>query len=193
MMNKVFERRYILASGSPRRRELLGGLGVEFEVHPLDVDESYPNEMKGIEVPLYLAEKKADAFDERGIQEDQVVIAADTIVLLDDEILTKPANDKAAKIVLKKLSGETHQVITGVCIRDKSKKKSFSVSTQVHFKVLSDEEIAYYVERFKPFDKAGGYGIQEWIGFVGIDYIKGSYFNVVGLPVQHLYDELLKF
>ena len=182
--------RIILASNSPRRKQLLADLGVEFEVLTMDTEEVYPEGLSMEEIPVYLAELKAKPFE---IKEDNwLVITADTIVWCDNEVLTKPADAADAIRILKKLSGKKHQVLTGVCIKTKGAKRSFFSSTDVYFKQLSDHEIDYYIEHYKPFDKAGAYGIQEWIGYIGIEKIEGSYFNVMGLPVQHLYEELKK-
>jgi septum formation protein len=184
--------RLILASKSPRRRQLLEELGWEFEVRTREVDESYPPELKGKEVALYLAELKAKAFDEV-LDENTVVITADTIVCVDDLILGKPVDQADALRMLSLLSGREHEVITAVCIHSSRKLKSFAVTTRVQFKNLREEEALHYVTAYRPFDKAGAYGIQEWIGLTGISGIHGSYFNVVGLPVKELYEELLKF
>jgi septum formation protein len=183
----------ILASQSPRRQILLKELGIEFEINTKNgIDESFPPHLQKEEIALFLAEEKAKAF-ESIIDDNMLVITADTIVWIDNEVLNKPTDYADALRMLKKLSGASHLVLTGVCLRSKNKKVSFFNSTEVHFKPLSDQEIHYYLENYKPYDKAGAYGIQEWIGYVGIDYIKGSYFNVMGLPIDQLYDELKKF
>lgn len=182
----------ILASKSPRRRQLLNDLGVEFDVVTMDVDESFPETMPVDEVAVYLAEKKASAFS-NVIKENQLVITADTIVAQGEIVLNKPEDACHAREMLQTLSGKKHQVITGVCLLSKSKKVVFSAKTDVWFKELSSDEIEYYIENFKPFDKAGAYGIQEWIGYIGIYRIDGSYFNVMGLPVQQLYSHLSNF
>lgn len=182
----------ILSSNSPRRKELLAGLDMNFEVKVLpDIAESYPESLPVPEIPVYIAKEKALAYLE-GIAADELVITADTVVVLDDEVLGKPVDAADAFRMLKLLSGKTHQVITGVCLTTKEKQHSFSVSTDVTFKELSDEEIHYYINKYSPLDKAGAYGIQEWIGYIGVTGISGSYFNVVGLPVQRIYQELLK-
>jgi len=183
----------ILASASPRRQQLLTELGLEFEVKPLDVDEVFPVELKREQIAIYLSELKAKAFSFENLCDNCLLITADTIVCLNDEILPKPADANEANLFLKKLSGTSHDVITGVSIRNIEKLQSFAAITRVYFKELSDAEIEYYIQHYKPFDKAGAYGIQEWIGFIGIEKIEGSYFNVVGLPVQKLYTELQKF
>lgn len=182
----------ILGSKSPRRQELLAGLGFDFEVRTKDTQEDFPNSLAAKEVPAYLAEVKALALINE-LSKGEVLITSDTIVLLEDEILGKPISPEDAKQMLQKLSGKLHEVITGVHLRSLEKHVSFSVSTKVFFKPLTAGIINFYVENYKPFDKAGAYGIQEWIGFVGIERIEGSYFNVVGLPVAELWDELNKF
>lgn len=184
MMKKI-----ILSSNSPRRKELLAGLDIPFEVKVLSgIDESYPEGLSVEEIPQYIAMEKAAAYD---IAEDEIVITADTVVVLGDAILGKPVDESDAKNMLRALSGNTHRVVTGVCITSADKQRKFSVVSEVTFKVLSDTEIDYYVNRYHPFDKAGAYGIQEWIGYVGVTSLKGSYFNVMGLPVQRIYEELI--
>ncbi len=184
MMKKI-----ILSSNSPRRKELLAGLDIPFEVKVLSgIDESYPEGLGVEEIPQYIAMEKAAAYD---IAEDEIVITADTVVVLGDAILGKPVDESDAKNMLRALSGNTHRVVTGVCITSADKQRKFSVVSEVTFKVLSDTEIDYYVNRYRPFDKAGAYGIQEWIGYVGVTSLKGSYFNVMGLPVQRIYEELI--
>ena len=181
----------VLSSNSPRRRELLAGLDIPFEVRVLEgIDESYPETLPTAEIAEYIAQKKAAAYD---IAPGEVLITADTIVVLNDQVLGKPANAEEAKHMLRQLSGNTHHVITGVCLRDHDKQHHFSVVSEVTFKTLAEEEIDYYVETYKPFDKAGAYGIQEWIGYIGVTGLSGSYFNVMGLPVQRIYEELKKF
>ena len=178
----------ILASNSPRRKELLAGLDIPFEVHVLQgVDESYPKSLPSEQVAEFIATQKAKAYE---VNPDEIVITADTVVVVDDEILGKPADEEDAKDMLRKISGKSHHVITGVCLKGYDKQKSFSVDTEVTFKVLQDSEIDYYIKHYRPFDKAGAYGIQEWIGYIGVTSIQGSYFNVVGLPVQRIYNDL---
>ncbi len=193
MLNQILQDyKIILASGSPRRRELLKYLEIDFEVKTANIDETYPPNLAPGQVPVYLAEKKAHAFD--GVIEDNwLLITADTVVILDNQILGKPQTSAKAKEMLADLSGKQHKVVTGVCIRTKEKSRCFSAETKVWFKKLSTGEINYYVEKYKPLDKAGAYGIQEWIGYIGIEKIEGSYSNVVGLPVQRLYVELFNF
>ncbi|MBQ1667781.1 MAG: septum formation protein Maf [Prevotella sp.] len=182
-------KKIILSSNSPRRKELLAGLDIPFEVKVLSgIDESYPEGLSVEEIPQYIAMEKAAAYD---IAEDEIVITADTVVVLGDAILGKPVDENDAKNMLRALSGNTHRVVTGVCITSADKQRKFSVVSEVTFKVLSDTEIDYYVNRYRPFDKAGAYGIQEWIGYVGVTSLKGSYFNVMGLPVQRIYEELI--
>lgn len=186
-------KRIILASNSPRRRELLGGLDLDFEVKVLpDIDESYPDNLPAAEVAGYISREKAAPYRTL-IGEDDLVITADTVVIVGDEVLGKPKDAEDARRMLQLISGKTHQVITGVCLLTTDKERSFSVTTDVTFKQLSEDEIAYYIEHYKPFDKAGAYGIQEWIGYVGVTSINGSYFNVMGLPVQRLWEEIKKF
>lgn len=182
----------LLGSQSPRRKELLGGLGCEFECRTADTEEIYPDSLQGEEIPIYLSRLKADAL-RHTLQEDELLITADTIVWHKGEVLGKPHDAEDAKRMLRSLSGETHKVITGVTLTTHSKQDSFSSMTEVRFSQLSEEEISYYVEHFMPLDKAGAYGIQEWIGHIGVEHINGSYFNVMGLPVQRLYQELKKW
>lgn len=192
MLENLESYKIVLASNSPRRRELLSGLGIQYEVKVLpDVDESYPEGMEGMEIPRYIACRKADAYRD-SMASDELVITADTIVWLDGKVMGKPADEKEASLMLHALSGHTHQVITGVCLTTYEFQRSFSTLTDVSFANLSDDEIAYYIHKYKPMDKAGSYGIQEWIGFIGVEKISGSYFNVMGLPIQRLYTELCK-
>ena len=182
----------ILASNSPRRKELLAGLGVPFEVRVLqDIDEHYPENLPVNEVARYIAKEKADAY-RRIVAADELIITADTVVIVGDEILGKPMDEADAMRMLRLLSGRTHQVTTGVCLLTAEKERCFDVTTDVTFKTLTDEEIHYYVNRYRPFDKAGAYGIQEWIGYIGVTGLNGSYYNVMGLPVQRIYQELTK-
>ena len=180
----------VLASNSPRRRELLAGLGFPFEVRVLEgIDESYPHDLPVSEVALYIAGKKAEAY-RQAITDDELIITADTVVIVGDEILGKPVDEADAVRMLRELSGRTHQVTTGVCLLSSDQESRFAVTTDVTFKTLTDEEIQYYVSHYKPFDKAGAYGIQEWIGYIGVTGLHGSYYNVMGLPVQRIYSEL---
>jgi septum formation protein len=191
MFNNLKDYQIILASQSPRRHQMLKELGLDFEIRTKEVEEIYPEDLEAEKVPVYLAELKAAAF-EADLKEKDLVITADTIVCVDDWILGKPKGRAEAVKMLKALSGRSHRVISGVCLTSQEKKVSFATTTHVHFKKLSDSEIDFYIDNYKPFDKAGAYGIQEWIGFIGIDGIEGSYFNVVGLPIQRLYLELKK-
>ena len=186
----VTDDKLILASNSPRRKELLAGLDIEFDIFVLDgIDESYPPHLKPREVAQYIAHKKAEAY-QRVIAPDTLLITADTVVVVENQILGKPHNEAEAKEMLRAISGKTHMVVTGVCLTTVTKQSSFSVETEVTFKTLTTEEIEYYVAKYKPYDKAGAYGIQEWIGYVGVTSLNGSYYNVMGLPVQRIYEEL---
>ena len=199
----------ILASNSPRRRELLAGLDVNFEVKVLNgIDESYPDDLDAYQVAEFIAQKKAEAYrsllnEEDSSAEENLILTADTVVIApaadeqnDQEgkgiILGKPKTADDAVRMLRMLSGKTHHVVTGVCLTTKEEQRHFSVTTEVSFKELTDWEINYYISHYKPFDKAGAYGIQEWIGYIGCTGLNGSYFNVMGLPVQHIYEEMLK-
>lgn len=185
--------RIILASNSPRRRELLAGLGLDFTVKVISgIDESWPHSLKGEEIPLYISREKAAPYRPL-IAPDELVITADTIVYVDGEVLGKPVDKADACRMLRLISGRWHEVITGVTLMTAVKERSFAVTTKVRFCNLTDDEINRYVESGLPMDKAGAYGIQEWIGYVGVEAIEGSYFNVVGLPVQRLYRELMNF
>lgn len=180
----------VLASHSPRRQEILRGLGVDFSVNVINgIDESFPASMPKEEVAEHLAVKKREAYK---VGEDELLITADTIVVVDDEILGKPKDAADARRMLHTISGRVHKVVTGVCLATTTESRSFSVTTEVKFRQLRDSEIDYYIERYKPFDKAGAYGIQEWIGYVGVEGIRGSYYNVMGFPVQRVYEELTR-
>lgn len=193
MLDNLKKYRLILASNSPRRKELLAGLGLDYEVRTLpDVDESYPESLQGGDIPLYISRMKADAYKPM-LQSDELMITADTIVWMDGMVLGKPRNKFGAIAMLKQLSGGVHYVYTGVSITTQTRQESFYVATEVRFANLTDEEIEYYVDTYQPMDKAGAYGVQEWIGYIGVENIKGSYFNVMGLPVQRLYTELKEF
>lgn len=199
----------ILASNSPRRRELLAGLDVNFEVKVLNgIDESYPEDLDAYQVAEFIAQKKAEAYrsllnEEESSAEESLILTADTVVIApaadeqnDQEgkgiILGKPKTADDAVRMLRMLSGKTHHVVTGVCLTTKDGQRHFSVTTEVSFKELTDWEINYYISHYRPFDKAGAYGIQEWIGYIGCTGLNGSYFNVMGLPVQRIYEEMLK-
>ncbi len=191
MLSNLNKYQVILASKSPRRKDLLTALGVDFKVkEQTNQDESYPETLQGAEIVEFLAKQKSSSFETK---ENELIISADTIVCVENKVLGKPNNEYEAKEMLKLLSGKTHQVFTGVCLKTKEKQRVFSVTSSVTFSSLSDEEIDFYIKNFQPFDKAGAYGIQEWIGFIGIQSISGSYWNVMGLPLQRLYQELKKF
>lgn len=183
----------VLASNSPRRKDLLSGLDISYEVRTLsDIDESYPPHLKGEDIALYISQQKAEAYKSY-MNSNTLLITADTIVVLEGEVYGKPHNETEAIQMLHKLSGKTHRVITGVCITTHDKQKVFTVSSDVRFAKLEEDEITYYVSKYRPFDKAGAYGVQEWIGYIAVEYISGSYFNIMGLPVQRLYQELKAF
>ena len=190
---KITDYNIVLASNSPRRRELLSGIDIDYELRILaDIDESYPQNIKNEDVPEYLSKKKAAA-NINLVKENELLITADTIVLLDDVILGKPADADETRQMLRSLSGKTHLVITGVCLTSRDKQVCFSDTTKVTFAVLSEEEIDYYSKNYNPTDKAGAYGVQEWIGYIGVDHLDGSYFNVMGLPIRRVYEEIKKF
>ena len=190
MLDNLKKYKVILASASPRRRELLAGLDVEFEVRALpDVDESFPPELQGGDIPLHISKKKADAY-RPVMATDELVITADTIVWLDGVALGKPVDEADARRMLRNMSGKTHSVFTGVAITTKDSQRCFVAQSDVTFAQLTDDEIDYYIVKYRPMDKAGSYGAQEWIGYIGMSNIVGSYFNVMGLPVQRLYSEL---
>ena len=182
--------KYVLASNSPRRKELLAGLGLDFEVRVIDgIDESYPASLPASQVAQFIAEKKAQAY-RASMAPDELIITADTVVIVGDDILGKPKDEADAVRMLREISGRTHQVTTGVCLTTATRQRSFSVTTDVTFKQLTLDEIHHYVTTYRPFDKAGAYGIQEWIGYIGVTGLNGSYYNVMGLPVQRIYTEL---
>lgn len=190
MLDNLKKYQIILASNSPRRKELMSGLGVDYVVKILpDVDESYPDSLQGGDIPEFIACKKAGAY--RSIlQPGELLITADTIVWLDGKVLGKPQGREGAVEMLRALSGKKHQVFTGVCLTTTEWQKSFTAASDVLFDELSDEEIAYYVDRYQPMDKAGAYGVQEWIGYIGVHSISGSFYNIMGLPIQKLYKVL---
>jgi len=191
-MNWLPNYNYILASKSPRRQELLHSLGIEFVVITNEVEENYPDILTKEEIPVFLAELKAKHFKNQ-LNENNLLITADTIVWLNGEVIGKPENKNEAIKTLQKLSAQENQVISGVCLTSIHKQKSFFSISNVRFKKLSLSEIEYYVSEFNPIDKAGAYGIQEWIGYIGITHIEGSFYNVMGLPVQQLYSEIQNF
>lgn len=190
LTEKLKNYKLILASGSPRRQQFFKDLALDFEIRLKDIEETYPENLKAEAVTDYLALLKADAFE---LQLNEILVTSDTIVWLDDKVIGKPKDYGDAFVILKELSGQTHQVITSVCLKSVSKTKVFNVTTKVTFAELTDEMIEFYIEIHKPYDKAGAYGIQEWIGLVGIEKIEGSYTNVVGLPTEKFYKELLCF
>lgn len=193
MLDNLKKYRIILGSNSPRRKTLLAGLDIDFEVKTIPgIDESYPSTLPFEEVPLYISGKKAEAF-QKEMTDDELLITADTVVVTDKEILGKPKDKADAVRILNLLSGREHRVITGVHIITKEKSTEFSVVSTVSFAQLKPEEISYYLEKYSPYDKAGSYGIQEWIGYIGVESINGSFYNVMGLPVQRLYRELQSF
>jgi len=188
-MNKFKGYNIILASQSPRRKTLLEGLGIKFNVIRIpDSDETYPAYLDKFQIPIYLSDRKSQSFGQ--LNNKDILITADTIVWMDNHVINKPADYKEAHDILHRISGNKHEVITGVTVRTIYEKHSFYSHTEVFFTQLNDEEIDYYISNFKPYDKAGAYGIQEWIGYIGIEKINGSYFNVMGLPVQQLYGVL---
>ena len=193
MLENLAAYRIILGSNSPRWRELLAGLDLSFDVHVIPgLEENYPDSLQPQEIPVFLSKQKAEAY--LPTLEDQVLlITADTIVWNETEVIGKPKDREDAIRMLRSLSGHEHQVVTGVCLTTTKKQETFSVVSSVRFASLTDEEIIYYVDKYKPFDKAGAYGIQEWIGYVGVESISGSFYNVMGLPVQRLYQELKRF
>jgi septum formation protein len=191
LSNKLKKYNIILASKSPRRQQFLKDLDLDFEIQLKEVEEIYPNHLKGIEITNFLAELKSKPFE--NLNANDILITSDTIVWLNEEAIGKPKDKQDAVSILNKLSGQKHQVITSVCIKTLGNIKVINDITDVYFKELTDEEINFYLDNFKPFDKAGSYGIQDWIGFIGVERIEGSYFNVMGLPVHKLYTELSKF
>ena len=193
MLQNLDKYEIVLASNSPRRKELLQRLGIQFKVRTLlGIDESYPENLKGDEIVKYISKKKAEAYRSTML-DNELIITADTIVMLDDEVLGKPHSEEDAIDVLRKLSGHTHQVMTGIMVQTVDRMEGMAVTTDVTFTNLLEEDIEYYVKSFLPYDKAGGYGIQEWIGMIAVENIRGSYWNVMGLPVHQLYKMLLTF
>ncbi len=185
-------KKLILASKSPRRQELLKGLCIDFEIKTKDIDESYPHHLIEAEVPTYIAEKKAAAFKSE-LAPDEIIITSDTVVCLEGRILEKPTDLADAKRMVAELSGKKHTVYSAVCLLSTEKLVSFCDATIVKFKTLTADEIEFYVNQFKPLDKAGGYGVQEWIGYIGIERMEGSYYTVMGMPMHLLYEELKRF
>lgn len=191
LQEKYNDYQIILASNSPRRKQFLKNLGLTFTVKPANVNEEYPSQLQGKDIALYIAQQKASVFN--NLKENEIIITCDTIVWIDNEALGKPENKEEAIQMLQQLSGKTHEVISAVCIKSNQKEQLFYDVTEVRFNNLNLLDIEYYVDTFKPFDKAGSYGIQEWIGLIGIEKINGSYTNVVGMPMEKLYNELIKW
>lgn len=191
LQEKYNDYQIILASNSPRRKQFLKDLGLTFTVKPANVNEEYPSQLQGKDIALYIAQQKASVFT--NLNTNEMVITCDTIVWIDNEALGKPENREKAIQMLQQLSGKTHEVISAVCIKSNQKEQLFYDVTEVRFNNLNLLDIEYYVDNFKPFDKAGSYGIQEWIGLIGIEKINGSYTNVVGMPMEKLYNELIKW
>lgn len=190
MLDNLINYKIVLGSASPRRRELLSGLDISFEVNTVpNVDESYPDSLRKEEIPLYIAKVKADAYKDL-MDDDTLLITADTIVWLDGKVYGKPEDEADAKKMIRALSGKKHEVITGVCIVSKEHCSSFYAVSEVKFADLDDSEIDYYIDKYKPYDKAGAYGVQEWIGYIGVESLTGSFYNVMGLPVRMLYKQL---
>lgn len=193
MLDNLKKYKIILASNSPRRKELLQRLGLNFKVRTLfGIDESYPDYLQGEDIVRYISRNKAQAY-KMSMAGDELLITADTIVYFEGQVLGKPRGAEEAKEMLRKLSGQVHQVITGVTIVSVDRTENFAVTSHVKFATLDEDEINYYVDNYLPFDKAGGYGIQEWIGLIAVEELRGSYFNVVGLPIQRLYQKLKLF
>lgn len=193
LLNQLKDYQVILASSSPRRKELLKGMGVYYVVElGQDVDETYPPDLPPVEIPGFLARLKSQAFP-RDLSDNELLLTADTIVACQGQVLGKPVDAGDAARMLQTLSGNRHEVFTGICMRTRRQEKCFTARSVVTFRALSPAEISYYIETYKPFDKAGAYGVQEWIGYIGIEHIEGSYFNVMGLPTQRLYVELSEF
>lgn len=193
MLHNLSKYKVIIGSASPRRHQLLKGINIPFSIRIIDnIDEKYPDTLPTSEIPEYLANLKASVYL-KTLADNELLITADTMVLLGNQILGKPKDEKEAKEMLQKLSGHTNQVVTGVSITTKKKQISFSSTTDVTFVSLSEEDIDFYIKTYQPMDKAGSYGVQEWIGYIGVSTINGSYFNVMGLPIQQLYHQLSKF
>jgi len=191
MLNKL-NKKIILASKSPRRQELLKGLCIDFEIRTKDIDESYPDHLKEAEIPSFISEQKAAAFTDE-LKKDELLITSDTVVCLNGKVLEKPKSLDEGKQMLRELSGHTHTVYSAVCLMDTEKKVVFCDQTEVTFKPLDEEEIEFYINQFQPLDKAGAYGVQEWIGYIAIQKMTGSYYTVMGMPMHLLYDELKKW
>lgn len=193
MLDNLNKYNIVLASKSPRRQELLKGIGVVFSILTKEVDESFPSRLPLIDVAPFLSLKKAKAFEDAELPENYMVITADTVVIVENEILGKPKDRDDAVRMMNLLSGKVHKVVTGVTVHTKEKTKTFSVTSKVTFETLDNQEVDYYIDNFKPYDKAGAYGVQEWIGYIGVSNVEGSYYNVMGLPTQKLYKVLKEF
>lgn len=191
-MLKLKEKKLILASASPRRKTLLEGLDIPFDIRVRECDENYPTDIHLKDVARYLAQKKSDVYA-TDLKENEIIICCDTTVLHKDELLNKPTDAEDAKQMLRKLSADQHEVITGVCIRSNKRNICFDAVSKVWFKQLERDEIEYYIDKYKPYDKAGSYGIQEWLGYIAIEKIEGSYYNIMGMPVHKIYEELKRF
>jgi len=189
---RLSDYKIFLASQSPRRKQLLEGLGLDFEVLNLDVDETFPEKLTREQIAIYLSKLKADEA-RKNIKDKELFITADTIVWLGNQVLNKPSDLNQAKKMLHQLSGKMHEVITAVSIGSTSHNRTIYAVTEVYFKSLTEEEINFYVEKYKPLDKAGAYGVQEWIGYIGVEHMVGSFYNVMGLPIRELYEELMSF
>ena len=193
MLDNIKKYNIVLASKSPRRQDLLKGIGVDFTIITKEVDESFPSKLPLIDVAPFLSLKKAKAFEDAELPENYMVITADTVVIVENEILGKPKDRDDAVRMMDLLSGKVHKVVTGVTVHTKEKTKTFSVISKVTFETLDTQEVNYYIDNFKPYDKAGAYGVQEWIGYIGVSNVEGSYYNVMGLPTQKLYKVLKDF
>jgi septum formation protein len=193
MKNDIAPYKLLLASKSPRRHYLLKELGFSFRVVNIDTDESYPEELQAEEIAIYLCQKKSEDVAQETLEANEILITADTIVWLENECIGKPVDEEDAKNILRKLSGKTHQVYTGICLKSHSAQTTFYSKTDVTFRELKNEEIEHYIEKFRPMDKAGAYGVQDWIGYIGVTGINGCYYNVMGFPVSMFYEELMKF
>ena len=193
MLDSLKKYNIVLASKSPRRQELLKGIGVDFTILTKEVDESFPSKLPLIDVAPFLSLKKAKAFEDAELPDNYMVITADTVVIVENEILGKPKDRDDAVRMMNLLSGKVHKVVTGVTVHTKEKTKTFSVISKVTFETLDNQEVDYYIDNFRPYDKAGAYGVQEWIGYIGVSNVEGSYFNVMGLPTQRLYKVFKEF
>ncbi|MEZ4722341.1 MAG: Maf family nucleotide pyrophosphatase [Flavobacteriales bacterium] len=192
LIDKVQQYTFVLASKSPRRRDIFNSLGLRHVIRTKEVDESFPAELKADEIPIYLSKKKAEAQAD-SLGENEILVTADTVVWINDHVLNKPETMDEAKAMLQEISGTSHYVYTGVCLTTKDRSMAFAEGTEVKFHPLTEKEIDYYLERYRPLDKAGAYGIQEFIGYIGIEKVEGDFYNVVGFPVQRFWKELDTF